>query len=191
MIISSVVGLRGPYLVGKAIDAMQYMVKMQWILGFLVTIAALVVVYIVNSGISFIQGWIMAGVSQRIVLRLRTVLFAKLQKMPLKFFDTQPHGEVMSRLTNDIDNVSNTISQSVTHLMASVITIAGSLFMMVSLSPLLTLVSMITVPLVFILTRTIVGKTRSFFKEQQVMLGKLNGHIEETFRKGLQVGESF
>ncbi|NMB95971.1 MAG: ABC transporter ATP-binding protein [Clostridiaceae bacterium] len=190
IIISSVVGLRGPYLVGKAIDAMQYGKDAVdfGVLG--VTIAALVVVYIVNSGISFIQGWIMAGVSQRIVLRLRTVLFAKLQKMPLKFFDTQPHGEVMSRLTNDIDNVSNTISQSVTHLMASVITIAGSLFMMVSLSPLLTLVSMITVPLVFILTRTIVGKTRSFFKEQQVMLGKLNGHIEETI-SGLQVVKAF
>lgn len=190
IITSSVIGLRGPYLVGRAIDAMQPG-KDAVDFGVLeITITALIAVYLINSVISFIQGWIMAGVSQRIVLRLRTVLFTKLQKLPLKFFDTRPHGEVMSRLTNDIDNVSSTISQSAIHFMTSTITITGSLFMMLRLSPLLTLVSMITVPLVFILTRTIAGKTRSLFKEQQAMLGKLNGHIEETI-SGLQVVKAF
>jgi len=131
IVTSSVIGLRGPYLVGKAIDAMEPG-KGAVDFGVLgITIAALTIVYVLNSAITFVQGWIMAGVSQRIVFRLRTVLYAKLQKLPLKFFDTRPHGEVMSRLTNDIDNVSSTLSQSVTHLMTSVITIAGSLIMMI------------------------------------------------------------
>ncbi len=190
IVTSSVIGLRGPYLVGKAIDAMEPG-KGAVDFGVLgTTIAALTIVYVLNSAITFVQGWIMAGVSQRIVFRLRTVLYAKLQKLPLKFLDTRPHGEVMSRLTNDIDNVSSTLSQSVTHLMTSVITIAGSLIMMIRLSPLLTLVSMITVPLVFILTRTIAKKTRTLFKQQQATLGKLNGHIEETI-SGLHVVKAF
>ncbi|HHV96624.1 MAG TPA: ABC transporter ATP-binding protein [Clostridiaceae bacterium] len=190
IVASSLIGLRGPYLVGRAIDAMEPGKDAVEFGVLSITITALTIVYVLNSAITFLQGWIMAGVSQRIVYRLRTVLFAKLQKLPLKFFDTRPHGEVMSRLTNDIDNVSFTLSQSVTQLMASVITIVGSLVMMIRLSPLLTLVSMITVPLVFILTRTIARKTRILFKEQQATLGKLNGHIEEAI-SGLHIVKAF
>ena len=97
----------------------------------------------------------MAGVSQRIVMNLRRTLFEKLQKLPLSYFDSRTHGEVMSRLTNDIDNVSNSMSQSITQLMSGSIVIIGSLVMMFVLSPLLTLASLITMPLVTLLARTI------------------------------------
>ncbi|HOJ11137.1 MAG TPA: ABC transporter ATP-binding protein [Clostridiales bacterium] len=190
IISASLISLRGPYLVGKSIDAMRLGKDAVDFDILKIMVTAFIVVYITDAVIVFIQGWIMAGVSQRIVLKLRTALFAKLQKLPLKFFDSHPHGELMSRLTNDIDNVSSTISQSTIQLMTSVITITGSLVMMIRLSPLLTLVSLITVPLVFILTRTIARKTKNFFKQQQVMLGKLNGHIEETI-SGFQVVKAF
>ena len=132
----------------------------------------------------------MAGVSQRIVMNLRSALSEKLQKLPISFFDTHTHGDIMSRLSNDIENVSSTISQSTTQLMSGVITIVGSLVMMLMLSPILTLASVITVPLVFLLTRTIAKKTRVLFKNQQMELGKLNGHIEETI-SGIQVVKAF
>ena len=132
----------------------------------------------------------MAGVSQRIVMNLRCALFDKLQKLPIVFFDSHSHGEVMSRLSNDIDNVSGTISYSTTQLMSGLIMIIGSLVMMTILSPLLTVVSLMTVPLVALLAHMIAKKTRDLFKEQQVQLGKLNSHVEETIT-GIQVVKAF
>lgn len=113
-----------------------------------------------------------------------------LQKLPISFFDTHTHGEIMSRLSNDIENVSSTISQSTIQLMSGVITVLGSLIMMLILSPLLTLASIVTVPLVFLLTRTIAKNTSVLFKEQQTQLGILNGHIEETI-SGIAVVKAF
>lgn len=132
----------------------------------------------------------MAGVAQRIVKSLRDSLFRKLQKLPISFFDARTHGDMMSRLSNDVDNVSTTISQSTTQLMSGLIILTGSFMMMVVLSPLLTLASMITVPLVFLLTRTIAKRTSILFKKQQDQLGKLNGHIEETI-SGIEVVKAF
>lgn len=186
----SVIMLGGPYLIGRAIDAIEPGINAVDFGLLKTTLFLLGTIYVFSAFGNFIQGWIMAGVSQRIVLKLRTVLFEKLQKLPLKFFDSNPHGEVMSRLTNDIDNVSNTISQSVIQLMTSVITISGSLVMMIRLSPLLTLVSLITVPLVFLVTKTIAKRTRAFFKEQQAALGILNGQIEESIT-GIHVIKAF
>ncbi|MGN7471116.1 ABC transporter ATP-binding protein [Brevibacillus sp. SAFN-007a] len=180
--------LSAPYLIGKAIDAMTGGAEA---FGFLaIIILALLGSYILDGALTFLQGWMIAGITQRIVTNMRQALFEKLQKLPIAFFDSRTHGELMSRLTNDIDNVSNSISQSTTQLMSGVIVLAGSLVMMLVLSPLLTLACLITVPLVFLLTRTIAKRTSVLFKNQQIELGKLNGHIEETI-SGIQVVKAF
>lgn len=190
ILVDSALMLSTPYLIGKSIDAMSTPSgKVNF--GILeAAVFTLFVAYIGDGVLTFLQGWLMAGVSQRIVKNLRGLLFGKLQKLPVVFFDTRTHGELMSRLSNDIDNISNTISQSTTQLMSGSIVILGSLVMMIVLSPMLTLASLITVPLVFILTRTIAKKTGVLFKNQQIQLGKLNGNIEETI-SGIQVVKAF
>lgn len=190
IIIDSALTLSAPYLIGKAVDAMS-LHKGKVDFGLLeMTIVILIAAYFGDALLTFLQGWLMAGISQRIVKNLRDHLFKKLQKLPIAFFDTRTHGEMMSRFTNDIDNVSNTISQSTTQLMSGIIIILGSLIMMIILSPILTLATIITVPLVFLLTRTIAKRTSVLFKGQQDQLGKLNGHIEETV-SGIEVVKAF
>jgi ATP-binding cassette, subfamily B, multidrug efflux pump len=190
IVIDSVLMLFAPYLIGKSVDAMSGGGGgVDWDL-LTITVTALLVAYLADGVLTFLQGWLMAGVSQRIVKTLRQSMFAKLQKLPVAFFDSRTHGELMSRLSNDIDNVSNTISQSTTQLMSGALIILGTLIMMIVLSPILTLASLITVPLVFWLTRTIAKKTSVLFRNQQAQLGKLNGHIEETI-SGLQVVKAF
>ncbi|OBR95692.1 MULTISPECIES: ABC transporter ATP-binding protein [Clostridium] len=190
VIIDSLVGLIGPYLIGKAIDAMsesygKVNFHMLWVI-----IMLLLLTYVVDAILTFFQGWIMSGVAQRIIMGLRKNLFGKLQNLPLSFFDMNTHGEIMSRLTNDVENVSSTISQSTVQLMSGVITVLGSFVMMLILSPFLTVVTLITVPMVFLLTKSIAKKTNPLFKNQQIELGKLNGHIEETI-SGFQVVKAF
>jgi ATP-binding cassette, subfamily B, multidrug efflux pump len=188
--ISSALTLLAPFLIGKAVDAIN-LDKHGVNFGLLqVMLFILITAFLLDAVLNLLQGWLMAGVSQRIVKRLRGALFQKLQKLPVSFFDSRTHGELMSRLSNDIDNVSNTISQSTTQLMSGVIVIAGSLVMMLVLSPILTLASLMTVPLVFFLTKTIAKRTSVLFKAQQVQLGKLNGHIEETI-SGIHVVKAF
>jgi ATP-binding cassette subfamily B multidrug efflux pump len=190
IVADSVITLLIPYLIGASIDAIAAnngRVNFEMLERRAIT---LILVFSVDGALTFFQGWLMAGVSQRIVLNLRSALFKKLQKLPIAFFDLHPHGEVMSRLTNDIDNVSGTIAQSTIQLMYGIITIVGSLVMMFVLSPYLTLVSIVAVPLVIILTRTIAKKTSELFKEQQAQLGKLNGQVEETI-SGIQVVKAF
>lgn len=189
-VVDSLLVLSAPYLIGRAIDAMSLNYGHVNFGALKIIVITLVAAYITDTAVVFIQGWLMAGVSQRIIMNLRSTLFDKLQKLPVAFFDTHTHGEVMSRLSNDIDNVSSTISQSTVQLMSDVITITGSLIMMIVLSPILTVASIITIPLVFILTRTIAKKTKVLFLQQQVELGKLNGQIEETI-SGIQVIKAF
>jgi ATP-binding cassette subfamily B protein len=190
ILVDSAITLLSPYLIGKAVDAMGlHTGKVDF--NFLeMTIVILAVAYVSDAILTFLQGWLMAGVSQRIVRNLRASLFKKLQKLPVSFFDTRAHGDLMSRLTNDVDNVSNTISQSTTQLMSGLVVIIGSLVMMIILSPILTVASLVTVPLVFLLTRTIAKRTSVLFKDQQVQLGKLNGHIEETI-SGIEIVKAF
>jgi ATP-binding cassette, subfamily B, multidrug efflux pump len=190
IIVDSGVSLAVPYFIGRSVDAMSLRngeVDFRILQIMSVTLA---VAYVADASITFFQGWLMAGVSQRIVMNLRNSLFAKLQRLPISFFDLHTHGDMMSRLSNDIENVSSTISQSTTQLMAGIITILGSLIMMLILSPILTLASVITVPMVFMLTGTISKKTRVLFKNQQRELGNLNGHIEETI-SGIQIVKAF
>ncbi|WP_438351977.1 ABC transporter ATP-binding protein [Paenibacillus sp. FA6] len=177
--LSAVISLIGPYLIGKAID--EYIIPkdnngLMWLCMMMVAI------YILGSIVSWVQSYVMSGVSQRTVLELRHDIFEKYQQLPLKFFDTNNTGELMSRTTNDIENVSNSLNQSVIQLLTSIITLSGSLVIMLSLNLSLTLVSLITIPLVLFATRQISTLTRRYFKGQQKHLGELNGFIEETIQ---------
>ena len=190
VIASTAIGLWVPYLIGKAINVLGGLntgleLSLLWVI-----LIPLGIAYVVDALIHIVQEWVMAAVAQKIVQKLRKSLFDKLQRLPISFFDVRTHGEIMSRLSNDIENVSGTIAQSTTHLMASVLTISGSLVMMLILSPLLTLASVITIPLVYLVTRTISKKTRVYFRKQQEHLGRLNGHIEEMV-SGISVVKAF
>ncbi|OZB93761.1 multidrug ABC transporter ATP-binding protein [Paenibacillus sp. XY044] len=176
-ILSAVISLIGPFLLGKAIDRFIMPKEHE---GFWSLCLLMIGIYVLGSVVSWIQVYVMTAVSQRTVLALREDLFDKYQQLPLRFFDTHPTGELMSRTTNDIENVSNTLNQSVTQLLNSIIMLAGSLVIMLRLNLPLTLVSLISIPLVLVATRQITKLTRKLFKAQQQHLGELNGFIEET-----------
>ena len=179
-----------PYLIGKAVDVISVGVNN---VNFTIVkriIYILISVYVIDSSINLMQGLSMAGISQRIVKNIRKGFFDKLQKLPTSYFDANLNGDIMSRLTNDIDNISTTISSSISTLMSSSISIIGSLIMMILLSPILTIAGLITAPLVLILSKTIAKRTKIYFREQQVALGNLNAHIEESI-SGLEVIKAF
>jgi ATP-binding cassette subfamily B protein len=182
--------LAGPYLIGISVDAIAASHGVDYFNMLQVLLIILASTYIAGGLLATLQGWLLAGISQRIVKSLRRTLFEKMQKLPIAYFDTHSHGDLMSRLTNDIDNISDNIAQSSAQLMAGSIAIVGSFVMMVSLNATLTLAGLITVPLVYWLTRIITAKTGVLFKEQQDQLGSLNAHVEETI-SGLQVIKAF
>lgn len=182
--------LAGPYLIGISVDAIAASHGVDYFNMLQVLLIILAATYIAGGLLATLQGWLLAGISQRIVKSLRRTLFEKMQKLPIAYFDTHSHGDLMSRLTNDIDNISDNIAQSSAQLMAGSIAIVGSFVMMVSLNATLTLAGLITVPLVYWLTRIITAKTGVLFKEQQDQLGSLNAHVEETI-SGLQVIKAF
>lgn len=143
-------------------------------------IAVLATLYLGDWLIRFLQQFLMAGTGQRMILHIRTSLFAHMEKLPLSFFDTRQHGELMSRLTNDVDNISVTISDSLTQLMMYGFTITGIFCVMVCMSPLLTIIALFAVLLIFFLTRAVTNRTKVLFRQQQAILGKLNGQVEES-----------
>ncbi len=187
---SAAAGLLVPYLTGRAIDSIAPGRGKVHMTALAMTAIILGAVYLADMCFNITQGFMMAGISQRIVQGIRTALFGKMQKLTLSFFDTHSHGDLLSRLTNDIDNVSTAVSQSTTQLFSSVTLIAGSLVMMLILSPLLTLAALITVPMVLFLSNFITSRTGRLFREQQAILGKLNGHIEESI-SGIGVVKAF
>lgn len=145
-----------------------------------VILSLLAGLYLCDWFVRFLQQFLMASVGQKMIHHIRKTLFDAMKKMPLSFFDQRQHGELMSRLTNDVDNISTTISNSLTLLLTYVFTIIGIFCIMVVLSPLLTVVSLIGVGLIFLLTRVVTTRTRKYFSAQQKALGRLNGQIEET-----------
>lgn len=149
-----------------------------YILNILLTLCGL---YILSAFFNYIQQVIMATVAQKTVYNMRSNVNEKLSKLPLKFYDTHTHGEVLSRITNDIDNISNTLQQSITQLISSIITLIGIIVMMLTISRIMTLILIITLPLYAIVTKNIAKKSQKYFSEQQKTLGKLNGHIEEMY----------
>jgi ATP-binding cassette subfamily B protein len=139
----------------------------------------LVLVYVLSSAFGWIQGWIMAGVTQRTVLRLRVEVDEKLGRLPLRYFDSHPRGDLLSRVTNDIDNIGQSLQQSLTQLMTSLLTIVGVLIMMVLISPILAVVSLLAVPASLFVTLFIVRRSQQQFVAQWASTGALNGHVEE------------
>ncbi len=162
-----------PLLIGEAVNALYG--------GEPVALALMLLagLYVGDWLVRFLQGFIMAGLGQRVVCHIRKALFGVMKSLPLAFFDRSQRGDLMSRLTNDVDNISTTISDSLTQLMMQGFTILGVLLAMLLLNLPLTLVALVSVALVFVLTRTVTRRTRKLFKEQQVVLGKLNAEVEE------------
>nr|MDD6336139.1 ABC transporter ATP-binding protein [bacterium] len=188
--LSSAIAVAVPYLVGQTFNAfdIQHHLVDTSILGWL--LIALGALHITNWGISTLSGVMMLRVSQRLVFVLRKEFFKKMQRLPLSFFDTRPHGDTMSRLTNDVDNISSTIAQATTQLVSSLLTIIGSLTVMVTLNLPLTAIVLLCVPLVAGLTRLIARRSRAYFLAQQRALGGLNGIIEENIL-GLKMVKAF
>jgi ATP-binding cassette subfamily B protein len=144
-------------------------------------ILTVLALYVVSAVFNYIQGWIMSGVSVKITYSLRNEILAKINRMPLGYFDTTNHGEVLSRMTNDVDTVNQTLSQSLSQIISSVATVLGVVVMMLSISWQMTLVAMLILPLSVVIIKVIVGKSQKFFKSQQEYLGHVNGHVEEMF----------
>lgn len=168
--------LAGPYLMGRAIDALFEASPLTELARFA---GLMILVYTVSALFTWAQTYLMANIAQDTVLRLRKDLFEHVQTLSLRYFDTHPHGDLMSRMTNDIDNVSNTLTQSITQLISSVITILGVLIVMFRLNWILALVTVATVPLIFLIVNRVIKRTRKAFKEQQAFLGNVNTIIEE------------
>ncbi len=137
--------------------------------------------YLVSALFSFIQGFIMSGVAQKVSYKLRKEISSKMNLIPLKYFDTKTHGEVLSRVTNDVDTISNTLNQSLPQIVSSITSIIGILIMMFSINWIMTLASLLILPFSTIFIVLIVSKSQKHFKTQQEYLGHLNGHVEEMY----------
>jgi ATP-binding cassette subfamily B protein len=144
-------------------------------------ILSVLALYLTSALFSYIQGWIMSGVAIKATYNLRKDILAKINRMPLSFFDGTSHGEILSRMTNDVDTVNQTLSQSLSQIITSVVTVVGVFVMMLSISWQMTLVALLIIPLSLLVIRVIVGNSQKYFKQQQESLGQVNGHIEEMF----------
>lgn len=187
VLIYTVLGLVAPYLIGLAID--RYISTKQ-ASGLLQISLVLLLLYLLDNGFQAASSWIMARVSQDALRRLRRDLFEHLQKLPISFFDSHTAGELMSRLTNDIDAVNQAVSQNVVSLVASVLSLGGILVAMFILNPWLALASLLVVPIMFWFTSFVARYTRKGFRELQKQLGLLNGVMEETI-SGQRVVQAF
>ena len=144
-------------------------------------ILELLVLYLVSAAFSYVQGWIMTDVSMKVTYQFRKEISQKINRMPLRYFDGTNHGEILSRITNDVDTISQTLNQSMTQIITSVITMLGILVMMLSISWMMTLVAVLIVPLSAVIIALVVKQSQKFFKQQQDYLGHVNGHVEEMY----------
>lgn len=189
-VFSSAISIIIPYFIGKTFNTFKIADRSVDLTTLVSLLKVILVLYGSNWLISCINGVIMLKVSQKLVFTLRSEFFAKMQKLPLKFYDTRSHGDTMSRITNDVDNISTTIAQTTTQLISSILTLAGSFAVMITLNIPLTLVVLLCVPLVVLLTRVIASRSRAYFKAQQQSLGFLNGVTEENIL-GLKMVKAF
>ena len=141
----------------------------------------LIAIYLISTLCNFIQNWMMAGVAQKVSFNLRKTMAAKIDILPFSYFDKQSHGEVLSRFSNDIDTVQQTLSQSLAQMITSIVQIIGFLVMMLSISWQMTLMALVVIPLSLFLVTTVVKHSQKFFAKQQRSLGNVNGHIEEMY----------
>ncbi|WP_047982357.1 ABC transporter ATP-binding protein [Ornithinibacillus contaminans] len=187
VLVSSAMSLLGPFMVGRAID---YHIIPKDVSGLGVLLIGLVAVYLFHSLSIFLQSFWMIGIAQNTVYTLRSDLFRQFHRLPISYFDKRQHGELMSRVTNDIDNINNTLNQSVIQVFSSVLTLVGTVGVMIYLSPVLTVVTMSIIPVMFLATRWITKRTGPLYKLQQKRLGELNGYVEETI-SGQHVVKTF
>ncbi|UCZ53961.1 ABC transporter ATP-binding protein/permease [Bacillus shivajii] len=185
--LSSAFALLGPLVVGFSID---HFVMEQDLSGLQLMIVLLAAIYLLHSLSVFLQHFWMIRVAQKTVYTLRTELFHHLHKLPIPFFDKRQQGDIMSRVTNDIENVSNTLNSSVIQIFASLLTLIGTLSVMLWLSPLLTLITVLIIPTMFLGLKWITKRTSKLFKEQQKNLGNINGYIQETM-SGQRIVKTF
>ncbi|MBN1145928.1 MAG: ABC transporter ATP-binding protein [Anaerolineales bacterium] len=174
---SSGLDLLGPYLMGRAIDEF---IAQNNLPGLASLVLAMIGVYLVSSAVAYIQAYLMAAVAQRTVRDIRSDLFTRLQSLPLRYFDQHSHGELMSRLANDVENISNVLNESVTQLISSVLSIIGVTAVMFLINVRLAIVSLVTLPFMVVMSQWVAKRTRRGFRAQQEQLGSLNGLIEET-----------
>lgn len=189
-ILSTAANLVSPKIMGKAITVLfaGAMDKLKGVPGATIDFAyvgrilmLLAGLYIFSALFTYLQQIMMASVAQKTVYNLRRDVSAKLGRLPLKFFDSHTHGEILSRVTNDVDNVSSTLQQSIIQMLTSVVTLVGVVVMMVSISWQLTLFTLITLPLYMLVTSIVASRSQKYFAAQQRSLGELNGHVEEMY----------
>lgn len=150
----------------------------------------LLALYVASALFSFVQGYIMTGVSQKLTYRLRKEISEKIDRLPMNYFDKMTHGEILSRITNDVDTLSQSLNQSATQLITSVTTIIGVLVMMLSISPLMTIIAILILPVSMLFISLIVKRSQKYFKNQQEYLGHVNGQVEEIYG-GLNIVKAF
>jgi len=177
VIITSIIGLLGPFLMGRAIDTF---ILTGDLAGLARILALMGATYLVAAGGTWLQTYLLLGMAQYAVRDIRTDMFARLQTLPVGFFDRRAHGELMSRLTNDVENISQILATSFSQLLSSVLSLAGVLVFMFILNVPMAVISMVVMPATFLLTRVVARRTRQGFRETQQHLGELNGIIEET-----------
>lgn len=186
---SSVFSIAGPKILGKATTKL-FEGLIAWMMGTgLLTdfryirnrLLLLVVLYLVSAVFSYLQSYIMSGISMKVTYELRKNISEKMNRLPLNYYDTRTHGEILSRITNDVDTVSQTLNQSLTQIITSVTTLVGIVIMMISISIRMTLVAVLVLMVSMVLIMFVVKKSQVYFQKQQESLGYLNGHIEEIY----------
>lgn len=186
--VSTVFSVAGPKVMGKATTALAtgFMEKIGGTGGIDFSYIAKILLitlglYAASAVFSFIQGWTMTAVTQKTCYRMRKEISEKINRMPMKYFESRTYGEVLSRITNDVDTLGMGLNQSVTQIITSVATIIGVIVMMLSISPLMTLIAIIILPVSLFLISTVVKKSQKYFATQQEYLGHINGQVEETY----------
>lgn len=176
VVVTSILSLVGPYIIGHIIDHHIVVKKFNGLFNELIMLA---VIYVLLSGLSYAAAYYMVDIAQQSVYQLRYQLFQHMQQLPVRFFDRRQHGELMSRMTNDIENVSKVLNSSFIQFTSSIVTLIGTMIIMLLLSPLLTLLTLLIVPTMFFSTRWITRRTGPLYKKRQQALGEMNAYIEE------------
>lgn len=176
IVISILANLSGSYLLRPIIN--DYILPGN-VSGLTMMLLVLAAIYLIGVGAVYVEYRLLNKIGQRTVARIRVDLFHKMEMLPVKYFDENQHGDLMSRYTNDVDKISEVLTDSLSDLLSSVLTLIGIFCLMIYISPILTLVTLITIPLMFLSARLIVKQSRKYFKDQQETLGQVNGYIEE------------
>ena len=187
-IAGTVFQVAGPKVMGRATtvlaEGLMYKIKGTGTIDFAAIgkiLALTAFLYALSAIFSFIEGWIMTGITQKIVYKMRRDISEKINRMPVKYFESHQYGDILSRITNDVDTLGTGLNQSITTIITSVATIIGVIVMMLTISPLMTLISFVTIPVSILLLGLIIKMSQKHFKMQQEYLGKINGQIEESF----------